>query len=65
MRTLIKEERGGKEGKEGGERERERAHPVLSIKFDAQFLNEFLCLILLEVHDGIKNLQEIYIYKTK
>ena len=33
-------------------------HPVFSSELDVQFLNQFLCLFLLEGHDGVKDLEE-------
>ena len=31
--------------------------PVVSVQFDVEFLYQFLCLLFLEVHDGVKHLQ--------
>ena len=33
-------------------------YPVFSSELDVQFLNQFLCLFFLEVHDGVKDLEE-------
>lgn len=31
---------------------------VLTVQFDVQFLYQFCCLLFLEIHDGIKHLED-------